>query len=158
MKIIALRGGSDSGKTSILKKLMAELLKDNELIYSHFKIETICQMTDPKNEKWFTKNNKKNISNLTITLRYKEKIVTITSIGDSTELIVNSFEGAKRGVKKKNNRDEIDIYVCACHPKMNLSKTFGCNVFYVDKNRYEKDKMNDNALVNSLVSELNKLI
>ena len=159
MKVIALRGETDIGKTSILKKLMGELLIENELVDSHFKKETVLRMINPDDEKWFTKKDKKNISNLTVTLKYKGRLVTITSMGDSKDLIVGSLEGAKRRLIKNNNKEEIAVYICACHPKMNVETMLGCDcVKYICKEKTEKSKINDQKVMEQLKFELNKLL
>lgn len=159
MKVIALRGESDVGKTSILKKLMGKLLIENELVDSHFKKETVLRMIDPDDEKWFTKKDKKNISNLTVTLKYKGRLVTITSMGDSKDLIVGSLEGAKRRLIKNNNKEEVAVYICACHPKMNVETMLGCDcVKYICKKAVEKEKTDDDSFAEKIISQLNGLI
>ena len=159
MKVIALRGESDVGKTSILKKLMGKLLIENELVDSHFKKETVLRMIDPDDEKWFTKKDKKNISNLTVTLKYKGRLVTITSMGDSKDLIVGSLEGAKRHLIKNNNKEEVAVYICACHPKMNVETMLGCDcVKYICKKAVEKEKTDDDSFAEKIISQLNGLI
>ena len=159
MKVIALCGKSDVGKTSILKKLMRELLNENELVDSRYKKETVLRMIDTEDEKWFTKKDKKNISNLTITLEFNGKLVTITSMGDSKDLIVGSLEGAKRRLIRNGNKEEIAIYICACHPKMNVGAMLGCDcVKYICKEKTEKGKINDQKVTKQLKFELNKLL
>lgn len=161
MKVIALRGEPNSGKTTVLKMLMDRLLKDEKnFVNSRFRTDTIKKMLNPKDEKWFTTNEKINISNLTLTLKYKEKYVTITSMGDSKELIVGSLKNAEKRLNKEGITDsEPDIYICACHPRMNLEKMLNCKgVIYIEKIKTPKIKRKDSEVVDIIISELNKLL
>lgn len=159
MKVIALQGQPNVGKTSVLKTLMGKLITGNEFIDSHFKKETVLRMIDPDDEKWFTKKDKKNISNLTVTLKYKGKLVTITSLGDSKDLIVGSLEGTKRRLIKNNIKEIIALYICACHPKMDIETMLGCDcVKYICKEKFDSEKVNDNSFAKEIISSINELI
>lgn len=161
MKVIALRGKQNVGKTSILKKLMSKLLTDGgKLIDSKYRKETVSRAIDPSDERWFAKKNRKNISNLTVTLEYKGSIVTITSMGDSKKSIVDSLERARSRLEKKGIKEKIAVYICACHPRMDIASMLGCDhVCYIDKRKCESaDMMNDDKFIDDLVFELDKSI
>lgn len=174
MKVIALRGESNSGKTTVLKMLMDRLLKGKEdptegekfkdeieFVYSRFRLETIKKMLNPEDDKWFTTNEKINISNLTITfVTDKGQNITITSMGDAKELILGSLKNAEKRLKKKGiTNSEPDIYICACHPRMNLEKMLNCkDVIYIEKIKTPKIKRKDSKVVDIIISELNKLL
>lgn len=174
MKIIALRGESNSGKTTVLKMLIDQLLKekerdkkekkikvDIEFADSRFRPETIKKMLNPKDDKWFTTKEKTNISNLTVTfVTEKGKCITITSMGDAKELILGSLKNAEKRLKKKGiTNSEPDVYICACHPRMNIEKMLNCkDVTYIEKKKIPEEKREDSEVVDIIISELNKSI
>lgn len=174
MKVIALRGESNSGKTTVLKMLMDRLLKGKEdptdgekfkdeieFVYSRFRLETIKKMLNPEDDKWFTTNEKINISNLTATfVTDKGQNITINSMGDAKELILGSLKNAEKRLKKKCiTNSEPDVYICACHPRMNLEKMLNCkDVTYIEKKKISEEKRKDSKVVDIIISELNKLI
>ena len=161
MKVIALRGDKNVGKTSILKKLMSKLLTGGgRLVESWHRNEVVYQMIDPNDDKWLKRGDKGEISDLTVTLEYKGSIITITSLGDMEKIIFRELEKAKLRLKKKGTKGEIAVYICACHPGMNIASLPGCDhVSYIDKEKCESaDMMNDDKFIDDLVFELDKSI
>lgn len=166
MNVLALRGKSNVGKTSILKKLMKQVVdeeqtfKKDKIFICKYSKKIFVKKIDPNDDKWFTTKAKRNISNLTILTEYKGKIIVISSMGDSTDLVVGSIEAAKRMYKNKYNKDiDVDVYICACRKRMKLENMLNCNnVNYIDKDRSNKKYIKDNIFVEMLINELNKLI
>ena len=69
MKIIVLKGKANSGKTSLLKKLMLKLLEypNARVIYSSkYGTKSSAELSAKILEKWYTKS--KNVSDITLLL------------------------------------------------------------------------------------------
>lgn len=83
MKVIGLIGKSNSGKTSALKYLMIKILEQEgiEVLYTSYRYKSITpeNLIKKIRERW----GKERIGDLTIAVRYKNKIIGVTSYGDS---------------------------------------------------------------------------
>lgn len=89
MKIIALAGVSNSGKTTTLKKVYDFLDAEGKTIF--------------KESKW--RKEQRGI------FSYRRKIVCITTRGDSKKILDDDFRWFDKHHKN------IDIYICPCHTK-----------------------------------------
>lgn len=130
MKIIALQGKPNVGKTSVLKLLMSKMLEEGAaVIYCYYK-HLYPRIIDPTDEKWYTWN--RNVQNLTILLQHKGKRVLITSVGDA----ISQIRGAVLGTVERSGMDisALDTVVCACHPHMDLQTIFpDAEIEYIEK-------------------------
>lgn len=120
MKIIGLMGKTNSGKTSSLKYAMIELLKQNnvEILYvscGHY--QSSKELIEHIEKTW--KTAKGNIANLTIGVKYKNKIIGITSFGDSLKYEI--IPALNRVIEK---RGECDVFVCGRHESNDLKTEF----------------------------------
>ena len=163
MKIIALRGRSDTGKTSTVKMFMKDLIDNGaKLKYCYYTNPIFQDIITYGSERWRTSHG--NVRNITAIIGYKGKTIVVTSVGDSTIQIKGSFDLAlkKSGFKQL----QIDVFVCACHPRMNLSGALGVNpdeIIYVEKQVCAESLCNKMLKCNSqdkqhLIDELNKII
>lgn len=121
MKIIGLIGKSNSGKTSALKYLMTKILEQKgvEVLYSSWRRSAITpeELVKTIINNWGTP--KGNIHNLTIAVKYKGKIIGITSFGDSLKYeIIPAIE------KIINKCGGCDIFVCGRHDRNSLDEEF----------------------------------
>ena len=121
MKIIGLIGKSNSGKTSALKYLMIKILEQKgvEVLYSSWHRSAITpeELGNSIMHNWDT--SKGNVCNLTIAVKYKDKIVGITSYGDSLKYeIIPALE------KIIDKCGGCDIFVCGRHDRNNLDEEF----------------------------------
>ena len=120
MKIIGLIGKSNSGKTSALKHLMIKILEQKgvEVLYSSSHPSTTATvLSNSIMHNWVT--SKGNVRNLTIAVKYKGKIIGITSFGDSLKYeIIPAIE------KIINKCGGCDIFVCGRHKRNNLDEEF----------------------------------
>lgn len=121
MKIIGLIGKTNSGKTSALKYLMIKILEQKgvEVLYSswHRSAITSEELAETIINNWDTP--KGNIHNLTIAVKYKDKIVGVTSFGDSLKYeIIPTLE------KIIDKCGGCDIFVCGRHERNNLDEEF----------------------------------
>lgn len=121
MKIIGLIGKSNGGKTSALKYLMLKILEQKgvEVLYSSWHRSVIAseKLTKTIIHNWVT--HKGNVCNLTIAVKYKDKIVGITSFGDSLKYeIIPALE------KIIDKCGGCDIFVCGRHKTNNLDEEF----------------------------------
>ena len=163
MKTIALCGRSDTGKTSTVKMFMKYLIDNGaKLKYCYYTNPIFQDIITYGSERWKTSHG--NVRNITAILGYKGKTIVVTSVGDSTTQIKNSFDLAlkKSGFKQL----QIDVFVCACHPRMNLSGALGVNpnnIIYVEKQVCVESLCNKMLICNlqdkqHLIDELNKII
>lgn len=121
MKVIGLIGKSNSGKTSALKYLMIKILEQEgiEVLYTSYRYKSITpeNLIKKIRERWITE--KQGIGDLTIAVRYKNKIIGVTSYGDSlksqilpaADTILNKCGGC-------------DIFVCGRHERNDLEVEF----------------------------------
>ncbi len=119
MKVIGLFGKSNSGKTSALKFLMIKILEQEgiEVLYTSYRYKSITpeNLIKKIRERW----GKERIGDLTIAVRYKNKIIGVTSYGDSlksqilpaADTILNKCGGC-------------DIFVCGRHGRNDLEVEF----------------------------------
>lgn len=101
MKIIALAGLGDSGKTGILKELITTMQSSNQF-------QTIS-ITDP-NKPEQTGLFKKYATNI-----LDEKTVYVSTQGDAKDIIINAINKAK-----VNQADQL---ILACHTHTNATQT-----------------------------------
>lgn len=162
MKIIALRGKSDTGKTSTVKMFMKDLIDNGaELQYCYYTNSVFQDIITYGSERWKTSYG--NVRNITAILVYNSKTIVVTSVGDSTTQIKDSFNLALK--RARFTPLQIDVFVCACHPRMNLSGALGVNpdeIIYVEKQvctENQSDKMLKYNLQDKqhLFDELNNL-
>ena len=160
MFIIPLVGKSNSGKTSCIKYLIIKMLEieEVEVLYtSKFsssktnKNELMHLIKEP----WDGKNASLDI---TVFLKYKEKLIYITTNGDYLKDILRNLNNM---IKKHG---KIDICVCGRHECNDVEKEFLAyhidNVVCVDKERATNsdfDKENQNT-ANKLFSEIEKIV
>lgn len=121
MKVIGLIGKSNSGKTSALKYLMIKILEQKgvEVLYSSWHRSAITpeELGNSIMHNWDTP--KGSIRNLTIAVKYKDKIVGVTSFGDSLKYeIIPALE------KTIDKCGGCDIFVCGRHDINNLDEEF----------------------------------
>ncbi len=121
MKVIGLIGKSNSGKTSALKYLMIKILEQKgvEVLYSSWRRSAIApeELGNSIMHNWDTP--KGSIRNLTIAVKYKDKIVGVTSFGDSLKYeIIPALE------KIIDKCGGCDIFVCGRHNRNNLDEEF----------------------------------
>ena len=120
MKIIGLIGKSNSGKTSALKYLMLKILEQKgvEVLYSsRHPGTTPAELSKTIIHNWVTP--KGNVCNLTIAVKYKDKIVGITSFGDSLKYEI--LPALEKIIDKCGG---CDIFVCGRHERNNLDEEF----------------------------------
>lgn len=97
-KILALWGKSNNGKSETILKLVDLLINDGA------KIENVKNTRRNAKDKWFV-------------LRYKNKLIGITSRGDTCALLEEDF----------NNFKKCDICICATH-------TSGATIKFIEEN------------------------
>ena len=121
MKVFALCGESDSGKTSALKLLTAELPKDKEaqLLYCFYR-HTLSQIVDPDAPAWSTPHG--NVRNVTAIFSWHGKRIVVTTVGDAPSMIQRAVLGALK--RAEIDISDIDGIVCACHPCMKVETFF----------------------------------
>ncbi len=121
MKVFALCGESDSGKTSALKLLTAKLLKDKEaqLLYCFYR-HSLSQIVDPDNPAWSTPHG--NVRNVTAVFSWHGKRIVVTTVGDAPSMIQCAVLGALK--RAEIDISDIDGIVCACHPCMKVETFF----------------------------------
>lgn len=160
MDVIALRGKPNTGKTTTIKHLIKDILspcgdrEKGELLYCRYKRPMLDRVLDPNDEKWFTSMEKKNVQNVTVLVKYKGKYIAITTLGDGKDLIIGAYNSAKKNLESKYGIRQIDIYICACHPRMDVEKMFGCKTKYVDKNDFPDAEKNDSYFKSLLFDEM----
>lgn len=139
MKLIAVVGKSNSGKTSSIKKAMQMLLKkkDASIIYCS-KYSHITKNIDVINQIDKDFNTPKGyVSDITMIIKIKGKNILITSQGDSVHDLKNMY----RNLKKKH---KLDFFICGRHDKEKVKVEFkgisdNKEYLFVEKNR-EEDK------------------
>lgn len=121
MKIIALCGESDSGKTSALKLLMATFVNDEEtkLLYCFYR-QKFLQIIDPAAPAWLTPWG--NVHNVTAVFLWHGKQIVVTTVGDAPSQIRSAVLRASE--RAGIDSSEIDAVVCACHPCMRVETFF----------------------------------
>ena len=140
-ELIAIKGKSNSGKTSSLKYLMIKCLENPKFIPKH---ATRYFSYDPKTminnlkDHWLTKSG--NVSDITITFQYKNIIICITSYGDS--LNGDILPALDRTIKKFG---KCDIFVCGRHSNNDVHSEFYVynveHITSVSKERANRDNL-----------------
>lgn len=160
MDIIVLSGKTNSGKTSSLKYLMMKTLDMNGIIpiySSQFSSSNPKELKENINNNWHTA--KGYIRDLSIIVQYNEKVICITSYGDSLEDIKRALDRAI------NCYGKCDIFVCGRHkcndPKMEFSEYHPKNIVTIEKARslvskeFDKDNVaKGEELFESIISFL----
>lgn len=137
MKVIGLIGKSNSGKTSALKYLMIKILEQEgiEVLYTSYRYKSITpeNLIKKIRERW----GEKRIGDLTIAVRYKNKIIGVTSYGDSSK---SQILPAPDTIL--NKCDGCDIFVCGRHKINDLKVEFKA-YNPVETERVSKNSTND---------------
>lgn len=126
MYIIALKGTSNSGKTSSIKFLILQMLKlsDIKMIYSSKfskRKAEVLQFSKAILNPWDGKTAGLDIS---VLLEYKGKRIYITSNGDCIKDILRNLDNVTR---KYGN---IDICVCGRHQSNKIKREF--SAYFID--------------------------
>lgn len=157
MKIIALRGRSDVGKTSSIKLLICELIEKGASVEYCFNTrKMLLRIIDRNDRKWYTASGR-NVQNITVALKFKGKIIVIATVGDSTDLIKNAFLQTIKHLPYDSSH--INGYICGCHPKMDLTRLpefKGCEIEFIEKSSGELENSNFMAK-NQLMQAIEKM-
>lgn len=159
MKIIGLIGKSNSGKTSSLKYLMLKILdqKGVEILYSsNRRVASPAELKESIKNNWITPDG--TVRDLTIAVKYKNKIIGITSFGDALKHDI--IRSLKKVIEKCGR---CDIFVCGRHERNILDeefevfspiKTERINHNYTDKPKdYEACNKKSAAMLFSCINE-----
>lgn len=112
MKVIILVGGQNSGKTTTLKKLIAELCLNRGANIQNVQGVARCStfITEDKVTQKTLEQYMNQHLDVTIVIEYNNKRIGITTIGDGWELIKEQFD--RMGC--------CDIMICASHNRQNI--------------------------------------
>lgn len=111
MKIIAVEGKSNIGKSTVIKNTIKDLITNENFQVEWMRYSYIGRNpVDVIDERWFT--NKHNVSDIRILLNIKGKTICIVSVGDSVKQIIDAYNRTMKHCSKT----ECDLFVCACHP------------------------------------------
>lgn len=120
MKVIGLIGKSNSGKTSALKHLILKMLEIDEIkpVYAlrYFSADP-SELSENIKAHWHTPGGA--VSDISVILEYKGKIICITSFGDALQYdIIPKLDRAIRQFGR------CDIFVCGRHGRNDLEVEF----------------------------------
>lgn len=150
MKKIVLQGDKNVGKSTTIKGFIHLLLSNNaRLITSSSNFRRLIQKFSKVGEVWAI-------------FEINDKIIFVTTYGDCRALLENALSTA---LELSNlQMEDIDIIVCACHPKGNAKRYIesieGEDPVYIYKSLVEeKDRIPQNiADANSMLKELLSMV
>lgn len=120
MKVIGLIGKSNNGKTSALKHLILKMLEIDgiKLVYaSRYLSADPSELSENIKVHWHTPSGA--VSDISVILEYKGKIICITSFGDAPQYdIIPKLDRAIRQFGR------CDIFVCGRHKINDLKVEF----------------------------------
>lgn len=120
MKVIGLIGKSNSGKTSALKHLILKMLEIDGIkpVYaSRYFSADPSELSENIKVHWHTPSGA--VSDISVILEYKGKIICITSFGDAPQYdIIPKLDRAIRQFGR------CDIFVCGRHERNDLEVEF----------------------------------
>ncbi len=110
MKVIALQGTHDSGKTTTLKIFITSLLAKANLVAFGHKSQVQQQNS------WLANRMVSNKQDLWVLIEYHEKLIGITTEGDYWPDIDSSYNTICDVMKNKGYSKKVpDVYICAIH-------------------------------------------
>lgn len=113
MKIVCLRGKASSGKSSLLKELIIHLIRKKKM-----QVKWMYKRTDDPirqiQDEWFGAGY---VKDLNIVLQRADKLVGVTSKGDTLPVVKDAFD-----LLKKHADGSLDVFVCACHPQTDVEE------------------------------------
>ncbi len=118
MKIIAVEGKTNTGKSSIIKELVIDLIENHKFNVLWMNYAWAGQNPiDVIKKRWYTKR-KHNVSDIRILLEKDGKILCVVSAGDSLNQITDAYHRTIRHLPQQT----VDLFVCACHPNSPAKK------------------------------------
>ena len=149
MKIVAVVGKSDTGKSTVIKNAVIALINMGYQVRWMSYAGDKCDAIQIIRDRWETKKNH-NVSDIRILLEKEGKIICVVSVGDSINQIKNAYERTMRHACGES----CDMFVCACHPdspaQNMLAKCGGNNFVSVPKPNKNSD------VLNQLIGEMMK--
>lgn len=156
MKIIALYGKGDRGKSTTLKNLIVKCLQpdiEDKLLYWSREVSIDILLEELQLEKEARRKGKKtNVVNIVVVLKIKGITVGITTSGDTRESLESAFE--------QFAKHTCDICFCASRTKggtlnyLNERKANGENLLWVEKFALEGFAKYDG--INDIIDDLNE--
>lgn len=109
MKILAVVGKSNNGKTTVIKKVMLKLLElESDFVVISEKNKDNKTVIEEMNKNWVGTGAKKTVLDKKLVFRYKDQFnVGITTLGDGANVLEPSFE--------KFEEYNCQVVMCAAH-------------------------------------------